>query len=549
MAYNRRTGNAGSSGDPEIKKFHSKQSMQTKFRFIKNCFVSLFFVLALFLCFETDICGQQISPLWGELPNGRYGVGYKTLIERDGSRSFPKKSGASFISGTRQIKISLWYPAQNSGKPKMKFREYLSALEDAASIPEKSESRSGFTQFSVLQELPEAAIANLLAISTAATRNAPFLKGEKFPLVILGQGLYYESPATHTILCEFLASQGFIVATTNLVGAHSPFVKLDAVDLEADVRDLEFVISRARLLEGADKEKLAVAGFDMGGLAGLILTMRNREVDAFASLDSGIMAEHNLRLVKAMADYDALRLGVPLFHATRPAEELARFGVSEDTSFLDAARFSDRLVLRFPGARHADFTSRPMIEFIAAQMRDEATTRRRLSFEATAQNLSAFLKAHLKNDRQALEFLYSQAVDKPSAKIKFKKERKAATRRPTFTEDEFLNYLYSEGAEKATNLYRKLRTEFPNERIFRESTLKQIGYNRLYRGEASEAIGIFKLNVEAFPDSSSAYETLAQAYALSGDIEAAKSNYKKSLRLDPNNENAKTQLKRLEEKK
>lgn len=339
------------------------------------------------------------------------------------------------------------------------------------------------------------------------------------------------------------------MATSDLVGAHSPFVKLDAVDLEADVRDLEFVISRARLPASADKEKLAVVGFDMGGLAGLILTMRNRDVDAFASLDSGIMAAHNLRLVKAMPDYDASRLGVPLLQATHPIEELRRFGVSEDTSFLDAALYSDRLVLRFADVRHADFTSRPMIESIAAKMRDEATVRRRIFFETLAQHLSAFLQTHLQRDLKAQEFLYGQQTDaRTEAKIKFKKERKFASPRPPLTEAEFLNYLYAEGAAKAAQLYQSWQAKFPKAQIFQEATLNQVGYNRLYRGEADEAIGIFKLNVEAFPGSANAYDSLAEAYALAGDVEQAKANYKKSLERDPNNENAKAQLKRLEEK-
>jgi tetratricopeptide (TPR) repeat protein len=204
--------------------------------------------------------------------------------------------------------------------------------------------------------------------------------------------------------------------------------------------------------------------------------------------------------------------------------------------------------LRFQNVRHIDFTSRPMIESVAAKMLDEATARRRRFFETLARQLSAFLDAHLGNDAKAAEFPGGQTVDTPDTKAVFKKERQPAARRPPFTEEEFLNYLYFEGAESAANLYRKLRAEFPDDLIFREAALNQIGFNRLYRGEVAEAIRVYKINVEAFPASANAYESLAQAYQFAGDKEQAKLNYKKSLELNPNNEKAKSQLKRLEEK-
>lgn len=510
---------------------------------------------ALFLFCSEGVFGQQKSPLWGDLPPGEFAVGYKIIDERDASRSFPQKSGAHLVYAARRVKISLWYPAQNSGRTgaRMKFREYLSAMDVSAeaAIIETANSLNQIRlkDLSLFHEIPDAAITNLLGTETGATMNAPFAGKGKFPVVVLGQGLYYESPLTHTVLCEFLASRGFIVTTANLVGAHSPFVKLDAVDLEAAVRDLEFVASRARNLPAADKEKLAVVGFDMGGLSGLLLSMRNGEVDAFASLDSGIAAAHNLRLVKAMPDYEPSRLRAPLLHATHPPEELARFGVSEDTSFLDAARRSNRLVMRIPGVRHADFTSRPVIESVAAKMQDETTKRRRASFEFIAQNLLLFLRAHLRNDQQSFDALYNEPKSNPASKIRFAGEWKSAQAASLVSEDEFINFLYLEGAEKAAALFRRLRAEFPGEQVFREETLNQIGFNRLYRGAAAEAIGIFSLNAEAFPQSANVYDSLGAAYMFAGNPAEAIRNYRKSLEINPHNENAKAGLKRLETEK
>jgi dienelactone hydrolase len=517
--------------------------------------VPLFACLLFFAAFAA-VSGQQRSPrarppaLWGALAAGDYEVGFKVIGEKDATRSFYKNTNGGLKLAEREIKIAVWYPAargkvRNDRARKMKFAGYFAATGAANLTGEAKPGAQNVPDSPLLQELSDADRTKLLQTETAAARDAAFFKGRKFPLVIFGQGLYYEAPATHAILCEYLAAHGFVVATTELVGARSPFVKLDAVDLEAAVRDLEFVAARAVRLEAADPEKTAIVGFDMGGLAGLIYAMRNPRTDAYASLDSGILAAHNLALVKAMPDYDARRLIAPLLQATHPVAELARFDVREDASFIDAAVRSERLVLRFPDTRHADFTSVPMIDWTIAGQRDERAAHRRRSFETIAQSLLAFLKTHLTGDAKSRETLYGDASDGAARTVEFTKEVKPAAAWSGVSEDEFTNRLERDGAQRAAAEFRRLRARFPDDPIFREETLNQIGYNRLYRGAAAEAIRIFALNVEAFPASANARASLADAYRIAGDKERAILNYKKALALDPANENAKRRLKQL----
>jgi len=112
-----------------------------------------------------------------------------------------------------------------------------------------------------------------------------------------------------------------------------------------------------------------------------------------------------------------------LLQITHPAEEVARFGIREDLSFLDGARYSERTILRFPAMRHADFTSRALIETFAAKMSDAQTLHRRLAFETAANYVAAFFKANLAQDKSAIAFL----EDAPQT-VKFTTERKAAAR-------------------------------------------------------------------------------------------------------------------------
>ena len=56
---------------------------------------------------------------------------------------------------------------------------------------------------------------------------------------------------------------------------------------------------------------------------------------------------------------------------------------------------------------------------------------------------------------------------------------------------------------------------------------------------------MLKLNVETYPQSANVYDSLGEAYLVSGDKEKAIENYRKALALDPTMESAKRVLQRL----
>jgi hypothetical protein len=78
-----------------------------------------------------------------------------------------------------------------------------------------------------------------------------------------------------------------------------------------------------------------------------------------------------------------------------------------------------------------------------------------------------------------------------------------------------------------------------------ESDINGFGYRLLNRRLVNEAVEVFKLNVEAFPQSANAYDSLGEAYMLGGNKEKAIENYQKALALDPSMESAKQALKKL----
>ena len=100
--------------------------------------------------------------------------------------------------------------------------------------------------------------------------------------------------------------------------------------------------------------------------------------------------------------------------------------------------------------------------------------------------------------------------------------------------------------EKRIALYHQLKKENPDGYNFEnEDELTMYGYSLLWDDKTSEAIEIFKLIVEQFPDSSNPYDSLGEGYMVNGNKKKAIANYEKSLALNPDNFNAEEQIERM----
>ncbi len=105
--------------------------------------------------------------------------------------------------------------------------------------------------------------------------------------------------------------------------------------------------------------------------------------------------------------------------------------------------------------------------------------------------------------------------------------------------------LASGGVDSAVKQYRELKAAQRTTYNFDEEELNSLGYRLLNAKKFNDAIRIFQLNVEAYPQSGNVYDSLAEAYMNDGNKPLAIANYQRSLQLNPKNRNAKAYLQKL----
>jgi len=81
-----------------------------------------------------------------------------------------------------------------------------------------------------------------------------------------------------------------------------------------------------------------------------------------------------------------------------------------------------------------------------------------------------------------------------------------------------------------------------------EQEFNKAGYNMLGSGQTEGAIYVFQMNSKLFPESANAWDSLAEGYWKTGNIEKAKEYYSKAISLDPKGptgDNARAMLKKI----
>ncbi len=106
---------------------------------------------------------------------------------------------------------------------------------------------------------------------------------------------------------------------------------------------------------------------------------------------------------------------------------------------------------------------------------------------------------------------------------------------------------YGRGTEEqaAESLRRALELGFEGG-VLTEDMVNDVGYYCLEQGITPAAVETFRFNVEHFPASPNAHDSLGEALVANGDVEGAEAAYRRALELNPRLSSARTALERLQ---
>jgi dienelactone hydrolase len=105
--------------------------------------------------------------------------------------------------------------------------------------------------------------------------------------------------------------------------------------------------------------------------------------------------------------------------------------------------------------------------------------------------------------------------------------------------------LGKKSTDEAISQYHTLKESLSDRYDFGEGELNGLGFTLLAQGKKDQAVEIFKLNIEAYPHSANAYDSLGEAYESAGNKELAIQNYLRAIELDNNNQHARQALAKL----
>ena len=103
-------------------------------------------------------------------------------------------------------------------------------------------------------------------------------------------------------------------------------------------------------------------------------------------------------------------------------------------------------------------------------------------------------------------------------------------------------YLLEGDYEGGLEAYQMEQKNNPLTQFISERTINATGYRELGKNNFDLAISIFKINTILYPQSANVFDSLGEGYMVNGDDKNAMKNYKRSLDLDPDNENAKEMI-------
>jgi len=509
---------------------------------------ALFFVLCCSFAIPIGAATSFVFPN----AQGPYGVGLKVVDQYDETRSY--QGAYDIVTGqatvdkekhARPIQTLGWYPAKKSGKA-MTYGDYLvlAASQDSfdRSPAEISRIAAATTRDSIgYQTSDQTTLLNGIKAATMhAIRDATPIDGP-FPVLVYAPsdgGSAFENAD----LCEYLASQGYLVIASPTQGAHGHYMTDDLEGAEAEAADIRFLIGYANSLAQADTTRLAVIGYSWGGLANALAAAKDNRIKVLVDLDGSI--RYFPDVVKSAGYLTPRTLTVPLLFLANKEEPIDSGKDVLPKSLINRLRYSDVYKVAMHPLSHGDFSSDTLRFFTSDDPTELPIAALSQGYGWMARYVLEFLNAELKDDLAGRTFLMGSpaANGVPHNVLSVQVQPHKATK---VTLEIFAARLNQQHFTHATELYAELRKTDPLFKLSKE-ILESWGSALLDQDQCAAAVEVLSLETSLFPKDADAYAELAYAQLADNHRSMAIKNYRRAVRLTPGSADLRRLLKKLE---
>ncbi|HUD57117.1 MAG TPA: hypothetical protein VMR02_17930 [Terracidiphilus sp.] len=359
-------------------------------------------VLALCICSGSVFAVSQTSSFQFLQKPGPYPVGLKIVDQYDRSRTYPAspKDPSKSAAGedARPLQALIWYPSLKSTGEPMTVGDYtqLANTEIHFNAPDEGENRW------------RSLLMTSFNIPLSAVREAKPANGH-YPILIYAPG---DSSVSweNADLCEYLASHGYVVLASPSIGVSTRDMTDDLDGINAQARDISFLITYARSLSNTDLSEVAVVSWSWGGISSLFASARDPRIDVLVEMDGSM--RYYPGLVKSAGDVHPERMTIPLLCFTRNVslEDLENDDVPPadkvGPNVLNAWIHGDLLTVNMLGMAHPEFSSmfqrrESAQRFAENQVADYGREDANTSYAWVALYTLNFLDVYLKHDGSA----------------------------------------------------------------------------------------------------------------------------------------------------
>jgi hypothetical protein len=464
--------------------------------------------------FSVLLLHAQSNYFNNNLHYGKYYVGFKTIYTHDLSRAAVAEQPANQKKG-RFMQVNIWYPAKHPGTAKpMQYKEYIDLLAFQTSKEVKNATAIATKQFfnNVAELKGDTSLlrkhfAILSESKTKAYKNAGAATGS-FPLVI-----YSDYASNQNILCEYLASHGYIVVSTPMKGTYSAGFDYFIAGIESGVADLQFALAITRK-EFPVRQSFAIMGLGITATTALGLQMRNPDAAGVISLEGGITTTFEFDLIRKSNYFDITRINKPILviHAPHPDVK---------PELTNAYKYADRWLISFPQSSEFYFLNYGVWEAAMKGILGKAPGDTRSGFESASMYVLNYLNT-IFNDKEKrfVSLNVSEAIARPSFK-------KGVPLPPSV--DELVSIFIEKGIDEVKDIYKERKQADPEPFSF--TTFYKVAEHLLGQKDFSRAAAWTSLFAEAFPFAAAPWFMSGRCQLELNNKKLAKDYYHKALTL------------------